>query len=290
MEHRLLGPADAELLEAFLARHRDSSMFLRSNARRGGLEDRGQSLQATYAGAFHGGQLVGVAAHCWNGMLLVQAPEAGLQQAVCTAVQHSRRGVIGFSGPVAQIQAARAVLGLEHMPAQLEETESLFGLQLSELLVPRALQTGQLQVRPPLPAERATLLDWRIAFDVESLGATRDEAARDDTAARHLDAQIAEGNAWVAVLAGTPVSFSAFNAVLPDIVQLGGIFTPPEQRGHGYARASVAGALLAAEQRGVTRAVLFTKNPNAVRSYEAVGFRCIGEYGLVLLAPPPSLV
>ncbi|MEO8181972.1 MAG: GNAT family N-acetyltransferase [Deltaproteobacteria bacterium] len=286
MEHRLLGPADAALLEAFLARHRDSSMFLRSNAQRGGLEDRGQYLQATYAGAFHDGQLVGVAAHCWNGMVLVQAPEAGLKEVVRTAAHNSRRGVIGFSGPVAQLTPARVALGLEHLPTQLEEVESLFGLQLSELIVPPALQTGQVQVRPPLPAERATLLDWRIAFDVESLGAARDEAARDGTAARHLAAQIAEGNAWVAVAAGTAVSFSAFNAVLPDIVQLGGIFTPPEQRGHGYARASVAGSLLAAQQRGATRAVLFTKNPNAVRSYEAVGFRRIGEYGLVLLAPP----
>jgi len=74
--------------------------------------------------------------------------------------------------------------------------------------------------------------------------------------------------------------------VLPDIVQLGGIYTPPEQRGRGYAKVSVAGSLLVAAQRGATRAVLFTKNPSAVRSYEAVGFRRIGDYGLVLLARP----
>jgi GNAT superfamily N-acetyltransferase len=286
MEHRPLGPRDAGLLESFLAQHRDSSMFLRSNAQRAGLEDHGEYLQASYAGAFRAGLLVGVAAHCWNGMVLVQAPEAGLAEAVRTAVQHSQRGVIGFSGPVAQLQAARVALGLEHLPTQLEEAEGLFGLQLSELIVPALLQTGQVHVRPPLPAERATLIDWRVAFDIESLGATPQEAANDETSARHLDAQIAEGNAWVAVAAGIPVSFAAFNAVLPDIVQLGGIFTPREQRGRGYAKASVAGSLLSARQRGATRAVLFTKNPNAARSYEAVGFRRIGDYGLILLAPP----
>ena len=33
----------------------------------------------------------------------------------------------------------------------------------------------------------------------------------------------------------------------------------------------------------VARAVLFTANPSAAHAYEAVGFRCIGGYGIVLL-------
>jgi predicted GNAT family acetyltransferase len=70
---------------------------------------------------------------------------------------------------------------------------------------------------------------------------------------------------------------------LPDIVQLGGIYTPPELRGRGYAKAAVDASLLAAIERGATRAVLFTNNPSAARSYEAVGFRRLGDYGLVLL-------
>ena len=283
MEERLLLPADAALLEAFLVRHRDSSMFLRSNARRGGLIDRGKYLQATYVGCFRDGALIGVAAHCWNGMLLLQAPEAGLAQTVCAAVKHSRRGVNGFSGPIEQIQAARQALGFEQVPTQLEEQESLFALQLSELIVPEALRDGSVTWRPPLPEERQLLGDWRLGFDIESLNVKASESAR-KRAGESVDAQIAEGNAWVVTRSGIPVSYSAFNAVLPDIVQLGGIYTPPEQRGRGYARAGVAGSLLAARARSVTRAVLFTKNPSAVRAYEAVGFRRIGEYGLVLLA------
>ncbi|HEU4578345.1 MAG TPA: GNAT family N-acetyltransferase [Polyangiaceae bacterium] len=288
MEPRLLLPADAALLEAFLAQHRDSSMFLRSNARHGGLVDRGKYLQATYVGCFHDGALVGVAAHCWNGMLLVQAPGAGLAETVCAAVKHSRRGVNGFSGPLDQIRAARRALALDQVPTQLEEQESLFALQLSELSVPEALRDGSLQCRPPLPQERQLLGDWRLGFDIESLNVKPSESAR-KRAGESVDAQIAAGNAWVVIAGGAPVSYSAFNAALPDIVQLGGIYTPPEQRNRGYARAAVAGSLLAARARGVTRAVLFTKNPSAMRAYEAVGFRRIGEYGLVLLArPAPS--
>jgi len=284
MEQRRLGSNDAALLEAFLSQHRDSSMFLRSNAQRAGLEDHGQHLQATYVGAFRAGVLVGVAAHCWNGMLLVQAPD-GLPEVARGAVRLSQRGVIGFSGPLDQVEAARTALGLDQVPAQLEESETLFGLELSQLIVPEALRSGQVQVRPPLASERELLIDWRLGFDVESLGVTPSESAR-KRSTEYLNVQIDEHNAWVALADGIPVSLSAFNAVLPDIVQLGGIYTPPEQRGRGYAKVSVAGSLLVAAQRGATRAVLFTKNPSAVRSYEAVGFRRIGDYGLVLLARP----
>src|SRR5262245_34535864 len=117
-EPRLLLPADAALLEAFLVQHRDSSMFLRSNSQRAGLVDGGAALQATYVGAFRDDKLVGVAAHCWNGMLLLQAPD-GLSDAARLAVQLSKRGVTGFAGPGAQVKAARAALGLEDVPARV---------------------------------------------------------------------------------------------------------------------------------------------------------------------------
>ena len=48
MNVRLRTPSDQPRLEQFLAQHRDSSMFLRANARRAGLEYRGELFQATY--------------------------------------------------------------------------------------------------------------------------------------------------------------------------------------------------------------------------------------------------
>jgi predicted GNAT family acetyltransferase len=70
---------------------------------------------------------------------------------------------------------------------------------------------------------------------------------------------------------------------LPDSVQLGGIYTPRELRGRGYAKRAIAAQLLAAGASGLMRSVLFTNNPSAVRCYEALGFRRIGEFSLVLL-------
>jgi predicted GNAT family acetyltransferase len=82
------------------------------------------------------------------------------------------------------------------------------------------------------------------------------------------------------------VAYAAFNAALPEIVQLGGVWTPPERRGRGYGRAVVAGALLAARDGGAQRAVLFTGDDNvaAKRAYAALGFRRVGDWGLVLFA------
>jgi GNAT superfamily N-acetyltransferase len=280
MDLRLLTSADESLCEEFLASHRDSSMFLRSNARRAGLIYKGEPFQAIYAAAFRDERIVGVAAHCWNGVVLVQAPEQ-TAELVRACVAWSGRNVTGLSGPLEQVRDARSALGFARADARKQGDEWLYALDLSDLVVPAALANKELVCRPPRPEERDTLCRWRIAYDIESLGATSSlEAER--RAIEFLDAQIAEGNAWVAIHAGVPVSLSALNASLPDIVQLGGIYTPPDLRGRGYAKIAVAGSLVAARPRGVSRAVLFTDNPNAVRTYEALGFCRVGDYSLVL--------
>src|SRR5919109_111444 len=113
MNRRLLKPSDADELERFLASHADSSMFLRANIRRAGLTYEGQLFQAEYVGAFRDDRLIGVAAHCWNGMMLVQTPEAA-GDIVRACVATSGRPVTGFMGPLEQVRRARAALGLEH--------------------------------------------------------------------------------------------------------------------------------------------------------------------------------
>lgn len=278
---RLLTPTDESLLETFLASHRDSSMFLRANARRAGLAYGGEEYQAVYAAAFRDDRMIGVAAHCWNGMMLLQAPEQ-IADLVRACVDWSRRPVTGLAGPLEQVRQARSALGLDAADASLEGTDWLYGLDLTELVVPVALSDGTITCRAPRPEERDTLCAWRLAYDIELLGAT-DSPEHRQRSARFLDAQIADGNAWVAVKDGAPVSLSAFNATLPDIVQLGGIYTPPELRGRGFARVAVAASLLVARERGASRAVLFTNSPSAARTYEALGFRRIGDYSLVLL-------
>lgn len=257
-------------------------MFLRSNARRAGLVYGGQPLQAEYLAAFTDRQMIGVVAHCWNGMLLTQAPECAVELARA-CVEHSGRRVTGLAGPPGDVHAIRTALGLDQEAADVANDEWLYALDVVNVVVPAALASGAVRARAPRPGERDVLVAWRLAYDLEVLGA-RDTAEQRRRSSAFLDAQIADGHAWVAVDDGRIVSLSAFNASLPDIVQLGGIYTPPEFRGRGYAKVAVAAALLAARERGASRAVLFTSNHSAVRTYEAVGFKRQGEYALVLFA------
>ena len=281
-ELRVLGASDYPALEAFLVQHRDTSMFLRSNARQAGIEFAGQRLQATYVAGSRHGRLIGVAALCWNGMLLLQAPEQ-LEAILERLLSASRTPLRGLSGPAAQVRAARSHLGLDAAPAQLEEDEELFALDLLAWTPPSVLaRDPDVTCRAPLPSERTLMRDWRFAYELESLGRHPDDDVARAQSDVWLDAQLDDDVAWVAVAARTPVSFSGFNAMLPDIVQLGAVYTPPDCRGRGYARAAVAHSVAVGKERGATRAVLFTKNPSAMKSYEAVGFRRAGDFGLVL--------
>jgi len=284
-EVRLLRPGDEAALEAFLVAHADSSMFLRSNARAAGLVDGGQPLQATYVAALEDGRMVGVVAHCWNGMILVQAP-AHVAALAAEAVRRSRRAVTGFSGPWAQVVAARAALGLATAAAVKDSRDELYALELDRLVAPPLLASGAVRCRHPRPEDLELLVEWRTSFSVEALGAADGpglhRASRADVLLHHE-----RGADWVLVDDKTPVAYSVFNAMLPDIVQIGGVWTPPEFRGRGYARSVVAGSLVAAGKQGVRRAVLFADPSNAAAraAYLAIGFEIVGDYGLVLLAP-----
>jgi GNAT superfamily N-acetyltransferase len=275
---RLLGAGDTLELERFLDLHRDSSMILRSNLRRTGIVYEGKAQQGTYIAAFEQAEIVGVAAHYWNGMVFLQAP-ADVERLVPVCVQASGRTVKGFGGPLEQVRRARRALNLETAEARLDQDETLYALDLAKLVVPGS----PVQCRAPTKDDHDTLSRWRAAYEVETLGS--DDSA--DTRARServMADVIAGGDARVALGESDElVSFSAFNSALPDMVQLGGIYTPPEVRRRGYARAAVAATLLGARDRGVTRAVLFANAPDAIRCYTALGFRRIGDYGLVLL-------
>jgi RimJ/RimL family protein N-acetyltransferase len=190
--------------------------------------------------------------------------------------------VSGLNGDWGQVGRVRAALGLLTAPTRKDAHDGLFALDLAELRLPAALARGELRTRAPVPSEREQLVAWRTAYDIELLGGD-DTAETRTRAAAFLDWQWADDNLCVAVLGEQIVSLSAFNATLPEIVQLGGIYTPPDLRNRGYARVAVAGSLQVAITRGAARAVLFSDNPAAIRSYESVGFRRIGEYALVLL-------
>ena len=93
---------------------------------------------------------------------------------------------------------------------------------------------------------------------------------------------------WLVEHNGKPVACTAFNSATKEAVQVGGVWTPPELRGRGYARCAVAASLLDARAEGVDKAILFTgvNNISAQKAYVALGFEHVGDYRILLLRPP----
>lgn len=199
-------------------------------------------------------------------------------------VAKSGRAISGITGPLSQVEAARVVLGQGERSTQISEPEVLFSLALKDLRIPKALLLGEVECRLPTTDELDLLTSWCAAYNVETLGSTDTPsllvACRSTIEWRHATAMH-----YVLVAEGTLVSYSAFNARLPDILQIGGVWTPPAKRGKGYARCVVAGSLLVAQSQGVNRAILFTSvhNKAAQAVYRGLGFQPTGdEYGLLL--------
>jgi RimJ/RimL family protein N-acetyltransferase len=282
---RILQPGDEPALEAFLLPRIESSMFLLGNLRAAGLRDGGRPLEGTYAAAFTGQAIVAAAACFWNGSLVLQAPTC-LAEVVRAAASAAPRTVLGLIGPSDQVSAASDALEIDRRSVQWEEEEKLYVLGLDNLDVPAALSEGRVRARRIEARDLELVTAWRVAMRVEEMNDEDTPRLREKTRAS-VQRGLSRGEIWLLEENGRPVSTSGFNATLAEAVQVGGVWTPRELRGRGYARAVVAASLLAARSRGATRSVLFTgqRNLPAQKAYEALGFRHVGQYRLVLLRP-----
>jgi uncharacterized protein len=276
-ELRLLSPADTPALRSFLDAHAAPALFLRSNLAQSGIVDGNTPYHGRYAGAIRGGQVIGVAAHYWNGILILQASSHASE---LTRLATKGRSVTGICGPLTNIQAAKLVF-----PARapvVDSTEDLFQLKLNKLRTPAPLVNGQLKCRRAEPKDIPLLSRWRLEFDIVLNGADESSAARRH--AREAVTQwVSEGVQFVLWRDDQPVAGCCFGAKLADMVMVNNVWTPPDLRGCGYARAVVAGALRHAAAEGVQHAVIFTgvDNDAARQAYLGLGFTRIGDYGIV---------
>lgn len=72
--------------------------------------------------------------------------------------------------------------------------------------------------------------EWLIAYHREALGDDGNNPKLEETITNEIqDTQLSQ-NRWVLFVNSTPVSLCGFNANLPDIVQLGPVYTPHSLR------------------------------------------------------------
>jgi predicted GNAT family acetyltransferase len=121
-------------------------------------------------------------------------------------------------------------------------------------------------------SERDLLVEWSLAFDIETGMAVTGDSRRQRGA--DLDARLAQGRAFVWI-DGEPVAYAGVTAPVGGIVRVGPVYTPPPRRRRGYASALVAAVSRLALERGAVACSLYTDlaNPTSNRIYMAVGYR-----------------
>lgn len=235
---------------------------------RGWLAEEGGAIRA-FVGLTADGMALPLAAPGWAGWEAARGALAGAA------------GVSGIIGRPAWVRGLRAGLGLAAAPVRKDAVEQGFALDLADLVMPPLDGCGL----APLDARwRDQAIAWRAAYGVEVLGTPPPEARA--RAPAEVDRWIAQGSHRMLVQGDAAVGMTGFNADLGDVVQVGGVWVPPEGRGRGRARAAVALHLAQARARGVGRAVLFAVSEPAARAYAAIGFRRSGEMALVLFDGP----
>lgn len=268
---------DVPAIKDFLKAHITTSMFPLTNLINYGMAG-GHPRAVSFWVRWQAGQITDVLCLSDEGMIFPQCPTA--PWADVAVVLHGTK-VKGLLGHGAQVQGLRGALGLPTLAA-LDTVEPLYQMSLSDLTMP----DGDGFVLSPLSQLPLSLAEqWRAAYAVEALGVPVADAGAQ--AKRDVSGYLARDSHRVLLKKdGDPVAMTGFNATLPDIVQIGGVYTPRELRSRGYARKAVAMHLAQARSNGAKNAVLFAANAAAEKAYQAIGFRQTGQFAMTIYDNP----
>jgi predicted GNAT family acetyltransferase len=126
------------------------------------------------------------------------------------------------------------------------------------------------------PADRELLLDWMVGFVRDAL---HEETTR-ESHAEHLDWRLAADPPTAFVWDdGGAVSMAFATGPTPHGIRINWVYTPPEQRGRGYARACCAAlsSQLLAEGRQSVFLFADADYPTSNFVYRSIGFERVAE-------------
>ncbi|MBC7235573.1 MAG: GNAT family N-acetyltransferase [Chloroflexi bacterium] len=138
-------------------------------------------------------------------------------------------------------------------------------------------------VRPATEGDIEAIAELRRAFEHEYFGTPLEQIDR-GWCLRIARRYLARG-VYVAERDGEIVSMAAVEAAIPEVVQVGAVYTVPEHRGQGLARAVVS-ALCLEQLQQIPQVSLVVRNDNlpAWRAYAALGFHPHHSYRMSQLA------
>ncbi|MFG2193760.1 GNAT family N-acetyltransferase [Streptomyces sp. NPDC048639] len=121
--------------------------------------------------------------------------------------------------------------------------------------------------------DRDLLIDWYEAFG-------RDTQAAMGHHASAVDDRLSYGGLTLWEADGAPVSFAGVTRTVAGMVRVGPVYTPPGQRGSGYAGAVTAAVSRAARDAGAAEVLLFADlgNPTTNALYQRIGYRPVEDH------------
>src|SRR5271168_5002041 len=154
-----------------------------------------------------------------------------------------------------------------------ELSACIFRTQMAQRIYQLSRVTKQVRtagnIRDPNQSDDVLMRKWRAAFSMDAEGMDRDAAERDAALplpkSRHLVL-------WE--IEGTPVSMAGFAGPTPNGIRVAWVYTPPENRGKGFAGACVAALSQKLLDDGRKFCFLYTDlaNPTSNHIYQTIGY------------------
>lgn len=211
----------------------------------------------------------------FNLILSLPAPgttEDDLTRAIASDLRRAGPDLSGVIGPAAMSQSfARAWHELTGAPAHLDTREGIY--ELTAVRPPSGVPGAY---RLATREDRPLLIDWLTAFNAEAL-----PNAPASDALEWADRALASPTRTLALWedGGAPVALAGAGNPTPHGIRIGPVYTPPANRGRGYASALVAELSQRQLASGRRFCFLYTDlaNPTANHIYQTIGYRQVAE-------------
>lgn len=131
--------------------------------------------------------------------------------------------------------------------------------------------------RAATPADLDVITAWFIAFQREALP---DDPTDPQSHRATVERRIQEQALYLWEVDGQAVSLAAWSRPMRHGIAIGPVYTPPEQRGHGYASAVTAQLSQSMLDKGYDFCCLFTNlaNPTSNTIYQRMGYRPVCDF------------
>jgi predicted GNAT family acetyltransferase len=228
-------------------------------------------------GWYEGGRLRSA---CWSGANLVpvEATE-GAVDAFAHRARRNGRQCSSIVGPAGPVMAMWQLLQSSWGPARdVRATQPLMAME-QDAVVP-----ADPQVRRTRTDELEQLIPACVAMFTEEVGYSPVAADGGAVYRSQIGALVASGRSFVRMDEGRVVFKAELGSVVPQAVQVQGVWVNPRYRGQGLAAPAMASLVNTVRREVAPIVSLYVNgyNTRAVRAYQRVGFRTVGTYATIL--------